>query len=143
MNTSSYPYTIEIEVAFRDLDVLGHVNNAVYLSYLETARIKYMTELLDIRDLRNLPVILGKVTISYKSPALFDERLRVGCGISRFGVKSFDMLHRIDADDGRLVALAKTVLVMYDYAAERTIAVPEAFKQRIGAFQAGWAPEPL
>jgi acyl-CoA thioester hydrolase len=139
-NAKSYPYAVEIEVAFRDLDALGHVNNAVYLSYLETARIKFVTELLGLSDLRELPIILGEATLSYRSPALFGERLTIGCGISRFGGKSFDMIHRIDAGDGRLIATSKTVLVMYDYATGRTFAVPDSFKQRVQAFQGSWQP---
>ncbi|MBK9714593.1 MAG: acyl-CoA thioesterase [Kouleothrix sp.] len=137
-SAQSFPYCVEIEVLFRDLDAMGHVNNAVYLSYLETARIKFLVDLLGLRDLSELPVILAEATISYKSPALFGERLTIGCGISRFGGKSFDMIHRIEAGDGRLVALSRTVLVMYDYATAATIAVPEDLKQRVRALQGGW-----
>ncbi|HEU5098030.1 MAG TPA: acyl-CoA thioesterase [Roseiflexaceae bacterium] len=134
-----YPYTITIEVSFRDLDAMGHVNNAVYLTYLETARIKFLMELFDLNGLRELPVIMAEVTCTYKTPAFFGERLGVGVGVSRFGAKSFDMAYRVVAGDGRLVALAKTVQVMYDYAAAQTIALSESFKQKVRAFQGEWA----
>jgi acyl-CoA thioester hydrolase len=135
--TPPYPYTVEIEVAFRDLDAMGHVNNAVYLSYMETARIKFLVELLELKSLQSMPLIMAEASCSYKSPAFFGERLAVGLGVTRFGTKSFDMAYRIAAD-GRLVALARTVQVMYDYAAARTIAVPESFKQRVLAYQGAW-----
>ena len=138
MDARSYPYVVELEVAFRDLDAMGHVNNAVYLSYLETARINFMRDLLDLQSLDELPIILAEATVAYKSPALFGERLIVGCGISRFGGKSFDMVHRIEAGDGRLVALSHTVLVMYDYAAATTIPIPQHFKQRVHDLQGDW-----
>jgi acyl-CoA thioester hydrolase len=140
---NTYPHSVEIEVAFRDLDALGHVNNAVYLSYLETARIKYVTDLLGLKNLSDMPIILGEVTISFRSPALFGERLTIGSGITRFGGKSFDMVHQIQTSDGRLIATSKTVLVMYDYAAGRSIVVPDWFKQRVRAFQGGWEPPSL
>src|SRR5215475_15512356 len=70
-----YPYTITVEVSFRDLDALGHVNNAVYLTYMETARIKYLVDLLDLKALGELPVILAEASCTYKSPAFFGERL--------------------------------------------------------------------
>ena len=60
MNARSFPYVVEIEVAFRDLDAMGHVNNAVYLSYLETARINFMVDLLDLKGLGELPIILAE-----------------------------------------------------------------------------------
>jgi acyl-CoA thioester hydrolase len=141
-SNNPYPYTINVEVSFRDLDAMGHVNNAVYLSYLETARIKYLLELLAVTSLHELPVIMAEATCTFKAPAFFGEQLTVGVGVSRFGSKSFDMTYRIDAGDGRLIALAKTVQVMYDYAGARTIVVPDSFKARVRAFQGDWqAPQ--
>src|SRR3954462_5478684 len=134
-----FPYKVVIEVAFRDLDAMGHVNNAVYLSYMETARIKFLVDLLAVTSLHDLPVIMAEANCTFKAPAFFGEQLTVGVGVSRFGSKSFDMAYRIDAGDGRLVALAKTVQVMYDYAAARTIVVPVDFKAKVGALQGDWA----
>ena len=138
-HTHPYPYTITVEVSFRDLDAMAHVNNAVYMSYLETARIKYLLELLAVTSLHDLPVIMAEATCTFKAPAFFGEQLTVGAGISRFGTKSFDMAYRVVAGDDRLVALAKTVQVMYDYAAAQTIALPESFKHKVRAFQGEWA----
>jgi acyl-CoA thioester hydrolase len=135
---SAFPYIISIEVSFRDLDAMGHVNNAVYLTYMETARIKFLIELFGVQSLHDLPVIMAEATCTFKSPAFFGEQLTVGAGISRFGTKSFDMLYRVVAGDGRLVALAKTVQVMYDYATAQTVAVPDSFKQKVHAFQGDW-----
>lgn len=135
---SAYPYTISIEVSFRDLDAMGHVNNAVYLTYMETARIKFLVDLFGAKSLHDLPVIMAEATCTFKSPAFFGEHLTIGAGISRFGTKSFDMVYRVLAGDGRLVALAKTVQVMYDYAAAQTVAVPDSFKQQVRAFQGEW-----
>jgi acyl-CoA thioester hydrolase len=134
-----FPYKVAIEVAFRDLDAMGHVNNAVYLSYMETARIKFLVDLLAVKSLHDLPVIMAEATCTFKAPAFFGEQLLVGVGVSRFGSKSFDMLYRIDAGDGRLIAQGKTVQVMYDYAAAQTIVMPEDFKAKVRAFQGDWA----
>jgi acyl-CoA thioester hydrolase len=135
----SFPYSVTIEVAFRDLDAMGHVNNAVYFSYMETARIKFLVDLLAVQGLHEMPVIMAEATCAFKAPAFFGEQLTVGVGVSRFGSKSFDMTYRIDAGDGRLIALGKTVQVMYDYAAARTLAVPEDFKAKVRVFQGDWA----
>ena len=134
-----FPYKVAIEVPFRDLDAMGHVNNAVYFSYMETARIKYLVDLLAVTSLHDLPVIMAEATCTFKAPAFFGEQLTVGVGISRFGSKSFDMIYRIDAGDGRLIAQGKSVQVMYDYAAARTLVVPDDFKAKVRAFQGEWA----
>ena len=138
--SQAFPYTLTVEVAFRDIDVMGHVNNAVYLSYLETARIKFLIDLLELGGLGNIPVIMAQATVNYKAPAFYGELLTIGTGVSRFGVKSFDLLYQITGGDGRLVVSATTVQVAYDYAAGKTIAVPEALKARVHAFQGDWQP---
>ena len=134
----SFPYKVAIEVPFRDLDAMGHVNNAVYFSYMETARIKFLVDLLAVTRLHDLPVIMAEATCTFKAPAFFGEQLTVGVGVSRFGSKSFDMVYRIDAGDGRLIALGKTVQVMYDYAAACTLVVPEDFRAKVRIFQGDW-----
>jgi acyl-CoA thioester hydrolase len=141
-SSQPFPYIITVEVAFRDLDAMGHVNNAVYLSYLETARIKFLIELLGLNGPGDMPLIMAEAQVSYKAPAFFGEQLTIGTGVSRFGIKSFDMVYRITGGDGRLVVLAKTVQVAYDYAAGATVAVPDSLKARVQAFQGAWqAPE--
>jgi acyl-CoA thioester hydrolase len=138
MSAQSYPFQLTLAVTFRDLDVLGHVNHAVYFTYMETARTNFFVELLQLTSPQDLPVILAEASCSYQAPLFFGERVTIGVGINRFGVKSFDMVYRIDGGDGRLAAQAKTVMVMYNYAAGRTIPVSEELKARVESFQGDW-----
>ena len=138
MSTLGSPFEISFEVVFRDLDLLGHVNNAVYFTYMESARTKFLTDLLSLDAPEALPFILAEATCTYHSPAFFRERLRVGVGVSRFGSTSFDLVYRIATEDGRLVAKGKTVMVMYDYKARKSCPLTDDFKQRVHAYQGNW-----
>ena len=145
MKQNSFPYEINIEVAFRDIDAMGHVNNAVFFAYFETARIKYVMEVFepdqsDVIDLLDMPLILVEATCSYKSPALLGEKLVVGIGLSRFGTKSFDLIYQIMGEDGRLVASGKTVQVMYDYGTRNAYPIPDHIKAQVNSFQGDWQP---
>lgn len=145
MNATSYPYEMEIEVIFRDIDAMGHVNNAVFFTYFETARIKYLTEIMEGSgrvgyEMLDLPLILVEATCSYKSQALLGEKLRLGLGVSRFGNKSFDLVYRIEGEDGRLVAEGKTVQVMYDYVARQAYPIPDNVKAYVQKYQGDWKP---
>jgi acyl-CoA thioester hydrolase len=145
MKQNSFPYEINIEVAFRDIDAMGHVNNAVFFAYFETARIKYVMEVFepdqsDVIDLLDMPLILVEATCSYKSPALLGEKLVVGIGLSRFGTKSFDLIYQIMGEDGRLVASGKTVQVMYDYGTRNAYPIPDQIKAQVNSFQGDWQP---
>ncbi|HXL43784.1 MAG TPA: thioesterase family protein [Gaiellaceae bacterium] len=124
------------EVTFRDLDVFGHVNNAVYLTYIENARIGYMREVLGVESLEDLLVILAKVKIEFRSRASLGEVLEIGAGVSRIGTKSFDLDHEVRGPDGRLVAVASTTLVTFDYRGDTTMPVPDLWRERIESFEA-------
>lgn len=145
MNSEKYPYEAMIEVAFRDIDAFGHVNNAVFFSYMEYARVKFAIELFEdthlaTESLLDIPLILVEATCTYHSPALLSEKLTLGIGLSRFGNTSFDLVYRFKGEDGRLVATGKTTQVMYDYGRGRAFPVPDTIKDKVNAFQKGWQP---
>ena len=135
--TISYPYTNSIEVIFRDVDSFGHVNNAVYFTYLETVRTKYFRELKTRSGVDAMDMIVAQATCNYKSPAYIDERLDISVAITRFGNKSFDCMYIINTDNGRKIASAKTIQVAYDYKTNTTVIVSETFKQAVIEFQGG------
>jgi acyl-CoA thioester hydrolase len=124
------------EVAFRDLDAFGHVNNAVYLTFLENARVTYMREVLGVDSLSSLLVIVASIQIDFRSRASLGEVLEVGSRVSRVGGKSFDLDHEIRGPGGRLVAEAHTVLVAFDYEQEGPMDVPTEWRDRIEEFEA-------
>ena len=123
------------DVEFRDVDAAGHVNNAVYLTYLETARIAYLVEALGADFAYELSLILASITVDFRSAARFPERLEVGARVTRVGTKSFVMEHEIRGGDGRLVLEASSVLVAYDYDADASMPVPEDWRTRLDAYE--------
>jgi acyl-CoA thioester hydrolase len=133
------PFEISVEVIFRDIDALGHTNNAVYLTYTETARIKYANLLRNGEGLHDWPLILAEVTCTFKSPSYLGEILRIGAWVDRLGTKSFDMhFHVTSTRDERLVAVCRNVLVFYDYQAGASIPIPESFRAAVTAHQTGY-----
>ncbi len=116
-------YVHRDSVRFRDCDAMGHVNNAVYSTYLEEARIGVLGDLIDF--------ILARVEIDFRSELRAGEEVEVRTRCSRIGTKSFDLEHVITAD-GRVVAEAKSVLVSYDYARGESVPVPDELRERLG-----------
>jgi acyl-CoA thioester hydrolase len=122
-------------VEFRDIDVAGHVNNAVYLTYLETARIDYLRDVLGIESLDDPAVIVANVNVDFRSPARFREDIEIGTRVPRIGTKSFVMEHEVRGGDGRLVAEATSVLVAYHYTEGAPRAVPDTWRTRLEAYE--------
>ena len=136
-----------MEVRFADTDAMGHVNNARYLTYCEIARAAYYEAVTG----RQLPLgvhgategmILADIRVTYRAPAFYGETLSVETRVARIGTSSFTMEHRLTAPDSRygprrIVATAESVLVTYDYVAERSIPVPTELVDAIDAFEGG------
>lgn len=126
---------VDVQLRFRDTDALGHVNNAVYLEYLEVARIAYLKEALGAIETKDFSVILARVEIDYKSPAFHHETLVVGIKVVEMGGASMKMDYRVEEKKtGRLVALAKTVLVHYDYRQQKPMRWPDEIREKVEAF---------
>lgn len=136
MNRKTYPSASSIIVRFRDLDAFGHVNNAVFLSYLEMGRAEYWKQVFGLKDYSKVDFILAHVSIDYRSPAYMGEVLRIYSRISKIGAKSFDFQQEIrEAETGRLVAEAVTTQVMYDYKIGRSKPISSDFRMRVSEFE--------
>ena len=134
-----------VEVRFADTDAMGHVNNAKYLTYMETARTRYIEEVILGEPMRlgvygELSFIVADVRLAYRSPAHYGETLTVETRTSGIGRTSIRMDHRITAPDSsvgraRLVAVCESVLVRYDYGSEAPVPVSPQEIERIEAFE--------
>jgi acyl-CoA thioester hydrolase len=127
---------VPVTVRFRDIDIFGHVNNAVYFTYCEIARNAYWTRLFGTRRLADANFILAHAEIDYRAQANEERNLLVGIRVSSLGNTSFDFQYRI-VEDGteRLIAEGRSVQVTFDYQANRKVPLPDALKHRILEFE--------
>jgi len=131
----AFKYSCPVEVRFRDCDPMGHVNNAVYLTYLEVARFAYWRDVCGGRGWGDIKFIMARVEVDYKAAAEQGDVLDVRLGITSFGRTSFVFEYEVQNQHGRVVATARTVQVMYDYATRTPVPVLEEFKKRVSAFE--------
>jgi acyl-CoA thioester hydrolase len=127
-----------ITVRFRDIDAMGHVNNAVFFTYLETARVEYIRKVVYRTQSHNLSeagLILARISCDFKKPIFYAQAVEVGTQVAELRNSSFLIAQRIEAD-GQLVALAEAVVVRYDYQAGISVRIPDEFRTRIEAFEA-------
>jgi acyl-CoA thioester hydrolase len=131
--TDDFRHRTSLQVRFRDIDAFGHVNNAVFFSYVEQARIRYLLDVVRPgTGFDRMPLILARVAIDYRSPIFFDDDIVVETRVDRIGRTSFAMSHRMAAGaGGRHVADVESVLVTYDYPSSSPIPVPDEWRARI------------
>ncbi len=129
---SRFPFTRTMDVRFADMDSMGHVNNAVYLTYFEAARMAYWMHVTGRTDLKDMDMILARAEVDFRSPLVAPESIEVGVACASIGRTSFvleqDMHER---KTGRLVAEARKVLVHYDYNTLRAVPIGEDLRRKI------------
>ena len=130
--------SLPVKISFRDLDAFGHVNNAVYLTFMEMARVEYFTQigLLKSREFPSPFLIVAEATCQYKAPIDMGTPLAVQVRVSRLGNSSFDMEYRfVDESGGALLAAGRTVQVTFDYTAGRSVPLPEEWRAVMTHFE--------
>jgi len=144
MPDDRFRFSVSVVVRWRDLDALNHVNNAVYFTYLEQARVGYLGELGLLPDEPSgIGFILAEACCQYKSPLTLGERVTVHIRVSELRRSSFIFEYRVKGEDGRLAAEAETVQVSYDYDDQRPLAIPEEWREAIVDFEPGLSAEAL
>jgi acyl-CoA thioester hydrolase len=124
---SDWTWVRRERVRWRDCDAMGHVNNAVYSTFLEEARIEALGGLAEF--------ILARVEIDFRSELRAAEEIEVRTRCSRIGTKSLDLEHEIHAN-GRLAAQAKSVLVGYDYELGGSVELSDEIRERVSGTRA-------
>lgn len=125
-----FDFTTTFDVRFRDIDMLGHVNNAVYLTYLETARVAFWNRHFGPFGWDRMAFLVGDAYVRYLTPIPLNTRVEVGLRFSSIGNRSFMLEYRVrNAESGQVMAEARTTQVMVDRSG-KTYRVPDAIREK-------------
>jgi acyl-CoA thioester hydrolase len=135
---AGFPVVIEIPVQWGDQDAFGHVNNTVYVRWLESGRIAYMTRigLIELYRAQRIGPILAAVTCDYRRQVTFPDTVSVGVSVTRIGRSSVGLKQAIVSRSARaIVAEATSTIVVFDYGTNQSHAVPPAIRGAIEALE--------
>lgn len=128
-----FSYEQDVPVRFQDLDAVGHVNNAVYVTYLEEARIGYMEEVLGVQA-EDSGAVIAHLEVDYRRPVRKDGYVTVALRTPELGTSSIPMEYEIRTGED-VVATAETVMVTTDYDTGETRPIPDSWRERIEAYE--------
>lgn len=121
-----------LEPRYNDYDTKGHVNNAIYLTYFEIARVRAWLDV--VRGDADAPFILAEATVRFVRPAHIGVPLVMEVETAEIRTKAWVWRYRVlDGRDDALIAEGSTVQVMYDYAAGATVPIPADVRARLEA----------
>ncbi len=120
-----FRYIHPVAVRFSDLDVFGHVNNALVFTYFEIARIHYMVEI-GLRAMddnsQSVAFIAAHLRCDFRNPIFYGQAIEVGARISEIGQSSLKLEHRVEANN-QLAAEGHCILVRYDHVTKHSIPI--------------------
>ena len=131
---ADFPVTVEIPVAWGDMDAMGHVNNAVYFRYFETARIEFFAELGlgSIEQSDGVGPILHSASCRFRIPLTHPDIVTVGAQIGEVGDDRFAMRYRaVSHQHGAVAADGESLIVTFDYATGSKARVPDDLRARL------------
>lgn len=133
----SFKYKTVIETRFADFDMMGHVNNSVYFTYLEIARVKYWKHAIQW-DWNKTGVVIGQAALRYIQPIFPGDQIHMYVRTSRIGRSSFDLEYLIVKKvDGQELVCSKgmTVCVAYDNQSKCATPIPERERNKMILFE--------
>ena len=138
-----FAHRVAIDVRFADTDAMGHVNNAVYLTYCEMARIRYWSDVsgepLAAGHHGAESLILAEARITYRAQVFHTDIVTVETRATHIGRSSFLLEHRLTArepgGEPRLVAVSESVMVRFDYTVGRAAPLDDRFVAAMEAFE--------
>jgi acyl-CoA thioester hydrolase len=123
---------VDAQVRFRDTDALGHVNNAVYLSWMELGRMAFTDAILPEIDWTKIGFILAHVSIDYLEPVFLGDNVKVHMRAGKIGGKSVVLeclITKTDKDGERPTAKGNNIVVAFDYQTNKSVPIPESWKK--------------
>lgn len=121
-------YSTGIELRFSDLDGYGHVNSAVYFTYLETARVKLFREPFEELTRQGIFLVVARAECDFRLPILFTDSVEVSVWMNSVGGASFELEYRLHDGNGKIFANARTTMVCFDNNAKATVPVPGSIR---------------
>ena len=130
---NEFGHRVPLQIRFNDIDILGHLNNTVYFSFLDTGKAYFFKDILgDRMDFRKVETVIANVDCAYVAPIYFGEKIEVRTRCSGMHDKSFRLQQVIvESDTGQLKAAAETVMVSFDPVTQKSIEMPEHIREAL------------
>ena len=130
-------FKMKLDIRWSDMDEMRHVNNAVYLTYFEQARVYYFNESCQW-NWKEIGAILANAHVDYLRPVVFPNQTYVYVRTSRLGTKSFEVHYIITSFENGVEQLTTTgysTMVMFDYLTSKSVPMPDNLRQKIKDYE--------
>lgn len=132
-NPKDFKHRIDIDLRFNDIDLLGHLNNTVYLSLYDTGKARYFNVVRQGKmNWQRIETVIANINCAFVEPIFFGDEVQVLSRCTEIGEKSFTVQQMlINKNDERIYSVCESVMVAYDPATKSTIPVNEEWIEQL------------
>ena len=133
----TFRHSVPVQLRFKDLDPLGHVNNSVYLTFYDLGKVKYFAAVRpQMMELREIDLVIANVNANFLLPIYLHEEIEVQTTTLSIGNKSVKLLQRIvGVKNGEVKAVCETILVGFDFKSGTTKVISDEWRKAIEAYE--------
>lgn len=130
---SEFYHSVDLQVRFNDIDILGHLNNTVYFSFYDTGKAYFFEHLMGGKiDWKQVECVIANVDCCYISPIYFGEKIEVWTRCAAVHEKSFIIQQMIrEKETGEIKSAAESVMVSFDPVEKKSMEVPYRWREAL------------
>ena len=132
---STFVHRLPIQIRFSDVDVVGHVNNIVYMAYYDTGKAAFMGDLMGRKvTWKDVDTVVANIDCAFISPIFYGEQIEVLTTCSGIHDKSFRLLQMLrEKDTGEVKSVCETVMVSFDPKTQKSAPLNPEWREKLSA----------
>jgi acyl-CoA thioester hydrolase len=133
----AFRHMVPLQLRFNDFDMLGHLNNAVYIQFFDLGKSQYFQDVMEGRiEWRKINVVVVNINCDYYAPTYIHESVAVLTTVTKMGDKSFRLEQRIvNSTTGEVKSIARTVMAGFDIETGHSAPIEQRWIDAISEFE--------
>ncbi len=132
----NFHHRMGVQIRFNDIDMFGHLNNAVYIQFFDMGKYAYFRQFMtDTFGSEPTAPVVANINCDFLEPTKIDERLEVLTAITEIADSSMVLQQRIVSSAGRVKCTARTIMVNIDLATGRPTTVSDEWRKKITDYE--------
>lgn len=134
-DAASFSHRLPLQIRFNDVDVLGHVNNTVYMAFYDTGKAHFMMDLLGRKiDWQDVDTVVANIDCAFVAPIFFGEEIEVLTKCIGVHDKSFRLLQMLrESRTGEIKSVCETVMVSFDPHTQKAMPLSDEWREKLTA----------
>lgn len=132
-----FRHEVPLQIRFNDIDLLGHLNNAVYIQFFDLGKSRYFQDVMpEGVDWRHINIVVANINCDFFAPTYITEPIAVLTTITHMGEKSFALEQRIvNSDNGEVKCIAKTIMVGFDMTTRKSAPIDPKWVEALERYE--------